>query len=202
MRKILVGILVIIVFLTSFASYRLIVNTITVKSDGSGTWEMYEEIHGPIAEVYKHHNDVLIKTMREKGNTPWKQFRKELSKTFYQLYGTTPDIRSFKVVNFSSNKSFFKRTVVAEISGGLLGYEKKYEMFTFSRKSYKSTKDLYSYIETFLDDKFFQTMFMESRKDEKEIQTEIVTKVYLPLPRKYKAFVYFPYQKNPRIQNQ
>ncbi len=186
-----------LLLISSFGVEKQVEQVIKIKPDGTGIWEIEETINmGELSEIYSIHDEALRKTLHsssknEEENT-WKQFKKELSKIFYQLYGTAPKIEDFKYVSSGKKNNVFYRKITVKISGLIQGYEKK-GTFIFSRKHFKSEKDMLNYFENELDGKIFETAFLESVKKSR-MTTLVHTKIILPDHTKIKE-VLSPFEK-------
>ncbi len=189
MRRWTVLVLAVLLFVMVMASERSLKVNIFVQPDGSAKVEMTEFVEGALAEIYALHQDQIMES-----RDSYKQFYKELSRIFYLIYGTTPDLEGFKVESFSARSGIFQRRITMHVVGGMLGFDSKHKLITFSRKNFSSTKDFYTYLESELDDRFFQSAFVESSK-ERNLKTTIETRIYLPVTEKTNLEVYFPFVK-------
>ncbi len=166
--------LLILVTIVSFSSLkRELYLGIYLKEDGTALLKYEEIIRGdPLIEIYEIHAKYASESRDSE-----KAFFKELSKEFYLLYGTTPDVRSYKVENMRSGNEFH-RTITASVKG-LISRSKDGKLFIFSRKHFKSEKDMLMFFENHLDGRFFQSSFLETTKDEK-LETVRITEIHLP----------------------
>ena len=170
-----------LLFTSSFGVEKRVEQLIEIKPDGTGIWKIEEKINmKELSEIYSIHDEFLKRTLHgANGNeNTWKQFKKELSKTFYQLYGTTPKINDFKYVSGGKKNGVFYRKIIVKVSGLIRTYKEK-GTFIFSRKHFKSEKVMLNYFESELDGKIFETAFLESAK-KSSMRTSIHTKIILP----------------------
>ncbi len=169
--RILVLILVLSVAI-SFSVDREIYTKIYVQYDGSAKIEYLEKIYGKeLMEIYEIHAKYSSETKETQ-----KEFFKELAKEFYLLYGTTPEIKSYRV-EYQKSGDHFERKITAFVNGLIRSKDEK--LFVLPRKHFNSEKDMIMYFENRLDGKFFESAFLESVKISK-LQTIKVTEIVLP----------------------